>query len=119
MKANSYPANIRIKKRSEFVHLQEQGKKLHNRNILVIFEPTSLPESRFGIVVTRKINQRATARNRIKRRIREILRLNRSRLRSSFDILIIARRGIESCTYKEIEEQILGSLRRERCIASS
>ncbi len=112
----SYPAKARIKKREDFVRLQEGGNKASARNLLLIYLPSSLSESRFGIVVTRRLDQRAVVRNRVRRKIREVLRLNRSRLKGSFDILIIARRGIESCTFQEIEKQILDLMRREKCL---
>jgi ribonuclease P protein component len=111
-----YPASARIKKREDFVGLQEKGSKVSAKNLLLIYLPSAKPSSRFGVVVTRKLDTRATVRNRIRRKIREVLRLNRCKLQSSFDILVIARRGIADCSYQEIEKQILDSLRRAKCI---
>ena len=111
-----YPATARIKKRGDFVGLQEKGSKVSAKNLLVIYLPSEKTASRFGVGVTRKLDTRATVRNRIRRKIREVLRLNRCKLQGSFDILVIARRGIAECSYQDIEKQILDSLRRAKCI---
>jgi ribonuclease P protein component len=114
--ARSYPASLRIKRREDFVGLQESGSKVSARNLLLIYSQSDKATSRFGIVVTRKLDPRATVRNRVKRKIREVLRLNRCNLLGNFEILIIARRGIAECSFQEIEKQILESLRRAKCI---
>ncbi len=99
------------------MRLQDQGHKVHAANILILYSKSTLPDSRLGILVTRKIDSRAVIRNRIKRRIREIFRLNRSGLLENYDILIIARRGILECSYADLEKQILTTLRKEKCLS--
>jgi len=99
------------------LRLQDQGHKVHAANILILYSKSTLPDSRLGILVTRKIDSRAVIRNRIKRRIREIFRLNRSGLLENYDILIIARRGILECSYADLEKQILTTLRKEKCLS--
>ncbi len=111
-----YPASVRIKKREDFVGIQEKGSKVSAKNLLLIYQQSQTASSRFGVVVTKRLDPLATARNKIRRKIREVLRLNRCRLLGNFDILIIARRGIHECSFQEIEKQILDSLRRAKCI---
>jgi ribonuclease P protein component len=111
-----YPATARIKKREDFVRLQEKGSKVSARNLLLIFGEGLSSASRFGIVITRRLDTRSSVRNRVKRKIREVLRLNRCKLKGNFDILIIARQGITECSFQEIEKQILDSLRKAKCI---
>lgn len=111
-----FPAKYRIKKRSEFVRLQGEARKLYGKHVLVLVAPSGLPHSRFGVVITRKIDKRAVVRNRIKRWMREIFRTHRAGLKENFDILIIARRGILDCTFEQLEREVLSVLKRERCI---
>ena len=73
--------------------------------------PGESDESRLGVTVTTKIDKRAVVRNRIKRRLREIFRLNRGRLKEPLDLVIVARRGAAACGFAEMERQILGALR--------
>ena len=108
----SYPGKYRLKKRSEFLKLQQSGKKLHTKNFLIVIGETTSSTHRLGVVVSRKVDKRAVVRNKIKRRLREIFRLKRGIFSKGFDIVIIARKNAADCNYREMERQILGTLRK-------
>ena len=69
-----------------------------------------LKVSRFGIIVSRKIDKRATARNRIKRRIRFCLDKNFKNIVPGFDLLFIAKKYALGKTTDEICKNIEGDL---------
>jgi ribonuclease P protein component len=68
--------------------------------------------SRLAIAVTTKIDKRATVRNRIKRRVREVFRQYRAHLRTPIDLLVVARRDVQSCTFEQVERELAGALRK-------
>lgn len=113
-----FPSKFRIRKRAEFVQIQRDGAKIYCKHFLIIVRPSKSGDSRLGVVVTRKLDKRAVRRNRLKRQLREIFRLNRSNLRSPLDIVIIARRGSLALKYWEIENEILGQLARKGYLKS-
>ena len=103
----------RIRKSFEFVEVQRTATKCHAKNFIILLskrEENNTPPSRIGITITTKISPRATVRNLLKRRIREIFRLNAHKLNHAFDIVIIARQNAHECSYTEIKKQILGTL---------
>ncbi|MCB9030504.1 MAG: ribonuclease P protein component [Deltaproteobacteria bacterium] len=104
-------SNRRLKKRREYLEIQADGKKLYSKQFLIIVKKSERTDSRIGVTVTKKVDKRAVGRNRIKRRIKEIFRLNQFRLNGIFDILIIARHDAHSCNYHDMERQILGTLK--------
>ena len=108
----SFPGSVRLKKRGEFLKVQQTGKKLHTRNLLIVMNKNDLGRNRLGVVVSRKVDKRATVRNKIKRRLREIFRLNLKHFSKHFDIVIIARKNAAECKYHEMERQILGALKK-------
>lgn len=110
---NRFPLGpeLRLKKRAEFSEIQGKGPKFYTKHFLVLVSPGRTPVSRIGITVTTKIDKRSVARNKLKRRIREIFRLNRYRLRSNFDIVVIARQSSVACSYEDIRREIIGALR--------
>ena len=110
--SKGFGSSLRVKKRSRFLYLQEHGDKFHSRNFLIVLQRTDNAESRLGMVVSRKIDKRAVVRNRIKRRIKEIFRIFRSRFEGSWDLIVIARRGAVDCRFAEVRKQILGTLKR-------
>ena len=75
-------------------------------SFLLFALPSEVGHSRIGITVTRKLGG-AVVRNRIKRRVREVFRRNRSRLTPPLDLVVNARSGIEARSYTELEAEFL------------
>ena len=67
--------------------------------------------NRLGVTVSAKIGG-AVQRNRIRRRFKEIYRLNEDTLSPGYDIIIVARGRSRSAEYKEIEASILSAFRK-------
>ncbi len=94
------------------MRIQNQGNKFHSKHFLVIAVETDHRSLRFGLTVTKKIDSRAVVRNRIKRRIREFLRTTKGRFSTGFDVVIVAKRGAESCLSEQIERELFGLIKR-------
>lgn len=62
----------RLKKRSDFLAVQKSGKKWVAKGFIIQAAPNGLEKSRFGLVVTKKLNKSAVVRNRMKRRLRAV-----------------------------------------------
>ena len=101
-----------MKNRSDFLRLQSKGEKLYAKHFLVSVLPNNGHNSRLGIAVTKKVAPLAVHRNTIKRRIREVFRHSLKNLQPPMDIVVVARREAMQCTAAELENEILGALRR-------
>ena len=88
---HSFPKIERILKRSEFLRLSGQGKKIHTRCFLAAVLEGSGGNTRIGITVSKKVGK-AVERNRIKRIVREFYRNRDKNLSGIRDINIIAKR---------------------------
>ncbi len=71
--------------------------------------PNTLEYSRFGFVVSRKVGN-AVVRNRVRRRLREIVRL--MPLRTSMDVIIAARPRTAAMTFGDLERALRALARR-------
>ncbi len=69
-----------------------------------------LEHSRFGFVVSTKISKKAVERNKIRRQLQEIIRLNLEKIKQSVDVVVIAKHGIKGRQYQEIEKDLLRAL---------
>ena len=79
-----------LKKNHEFRRLYNRGKSAGTRYLVVYSRRNRLGRNRIGITVSGKLGG-AVVRNRVRRRLREIYRLNEDRLRIGWDIVIVAR----------------------------
>ncbi|MFH0834255.1 MAG: ribonuclease P protein component [Patescibacteria group bacterium] len=84
-------AEFRLRKKSEVDQVFRQGKVVAIPAIALRFLPNTFDYSRVAVLVGKKLAKKAVARNRIRRRLREIVRLNFTRIPVGLDLLIIAR----------------------------
>jgi ribonuclease P protein component len=77
----------------------------------------SLEYSRFGFSVSRRIGN-AVIRNRIKRRLREAMRLRMSQVQPGWDLVFIARVPIRNASYHEIDAACARLLRRAHLLTT-
>ena len=106
----SFGPTARLKRRSEISHCKDNGEKVYSKHFLLLICDSLTSESRLAIAVTTKVDKRAVARNLVKRRVRELFRLNRHRFARTLDMLVVARRDVQSCTFADYRREILGAL---------
>jgi ribonuclease P protein component len=90
----------RLRQRREFLELDQRGRRISHPCFIVRMAPAPSDRSRLGLTVSRRVGN-AVARNRIKRRLRELFRRQRSSWTGAWDVNIIARRGAGELTYAE------------------
>jgi ribonuclease P protein component len=76
---------------AEFARVREQGRPFHGRTMLLgVLETGDAGATRTGIVTSRRIGT-AVVRNRVRRRLREIVRHARPELREGLWLVIVAK----------------------------
>lgn len=96
----------RIKKRCDYLKVQENGKKCRTKHFLLSYLAKDISSSRIGITVTKKVDKRAVERNRIKRRVREVFRSKRPFFAKNADVVVIALQGAAGLSFDQISRQI-------------
>jgi ribonuclease P protein component len=111
----------RLSKKKDIEKVSKSGKVSYASLFILKFNPNNLTFSRFGLIVSNKVSKKATKRNLIKRRIREILRLALPKIRQGFDIIIIVSPKIinqqgKVLKYSEIQEALLSLLQKAKLL---
>jgi len=97
----------RLKKRKDFERIYKSGKIIKQDFLLFRILANGLENPRIGIVISKKTLAKATARNLVKRRIREAVRHFLPQISRNVDIIITAQRGTsKDNNFKEIETLI-------------
>ena len=100
-----------IKNNYEFRRLYSKGKSATTARLAVYCRKNNSQTSRLGITVSTKIGK-AVQRNRIRRRFREIFRLNRDKLKDGYDIIMVARMKSRYSEYSELNDDYIDILKK-------
>jgi ribonuclease P protein component len=101
----------RLRKERDFRRVFDHGKSLAGSTVAFYFLENSLGFPRAGFIASKKLSKRAVDRNRAKRLMREVFRLNKHRLKP-YDLIFIARKGILGKKYQDVEKDFLRLARR-------
>jgi ribonuclease P protein component len=110
------PKENRILKKEDFQKAWKGGQSFYTKNLGFKLLNNKTPSLRLGVIVGNRISKLATARNKIKRRVREIIRLNKEKIIPGYDLVIIALPDILKKSFEEIEKDILFALNRFKII---
>jgi ribonuclease P protein component len=107
----------RLAKREDFNKVYRSGKSIANQQFVLYYllKPTVISSStecfRLGVSVSKKIGN-AVVRNRIKRIVKEVIRLETARIVHHVDFILIARKPVTVMDYHEIEKSIQHVLKK-------
>ena len=82
-----------IRSPRDFQRAFERRRSVSDNELIVYAVENGLEYARLGISVGKKRVKRATARNRVKRLIREAFRLNKDALPAGVDLVVVPRNG--------------------------
>jgi ribonuclease P protein component len=102
----------RLAKREDFNKVFRFGKSVANQQfVLYHFTKPEHEYFRLGVSVSKKIGN-AVVRNRLRRIMKEIVRLNKDGITLTADFILIARKPIVEMDYKQIESCLLHVLKK-------
>ena len=108
----SFSRARRLTRASEYECVKRDG--LVRRGKLLTLSATAVENSgrcRVGFVTPRRLGN-AVVRNRVRRRLREIVRQHQHDLRQDFWIVLIAKRDAANASYRALEDEWLRLARR-------
>ena len=99
-------SQVTLKKNYEFRRLYNKGKTAVTPYVVVYCLKNNRGTRRVGYTVSTKLGK-AVTRNRVRRRLREIYRLNSDRLISGVDMIVVARSRCVDADYHKMEKAFI------------
>lgn len=100
------PKENRLRKNKEFTLVFERGKSVRENLLDLKLIENQQNNSRFGFVVSKNFSKNATLRNKIKRRLRELIRTRMEKIEGGMDVVIIVKRGFQKEDFAKMERDI-------------
>jgi ribonuclease P protein component len=96
----------KLKKKNDFDRITKRGKAFSGNFFVMKVLKNNTKETRFGFVVSRKTLKKAVERNKIKRRLRSILKNKIPETKKGYDVVFFAKKGIEKTEFKKLKETV-------------
>ena len=100
----------RLKKNKHFSYIYKKGKRISTKNLTLFIVPSKYNNYRIGFSISKKLGK-ANKRNRLKRRLREIVRVEN--LPKNFNnYVLLAREGSQNLELDKLKAQVLELFRK-------
>jgi ribonuclease P protein component len=109
-KRASFPRSVRLLKHADFERVYKQGRRHFAAHMTVFYLRRSEGEGlRIGFTVGRVLGG-AVERNRMKRRLREAVRLHRQTEMIPVDVVINPKKSLLTIDFTEVESEVIRAL---------
>jgi len=109
LSTTKFPGFLKLKNSAEFQSVYKRGARKDSRSFAVFLLANGLDQSRVGLTTPRKLGM-AVSRNRIRRRVREILRVAWPLVPQGFDIVVNPRRSACEREFSDLKTELLSLL---------
>lgn len=106
----------RIRKKKDFELIFKKSKSFKNSLFTFRVMENNLGFSRFGFVTSLKVSKKATVRNKIRRRLTEVIKAQEKNIKKGIDLVIIALPEIEKKEFSEVKDAINSALIKAKCL---
>jgi ribonuclease P protein component len=110
------PLNSRLKKTKEIRDVFKNGRFFKEDFLILKTVKNNLNKSRFAFIVSRKISKKATARNKIKRRLRAIIEKKLKTIKTGTDNLIMVLPFPEKKKFSDIQKALNNLIKKAKLI---
>ena len=100
---------VTLKRNKEFSYVYRRGKAVSRRDFTLIYAKSRYGGLRTGFAVSRKVGKSVT-RNKVRRRMKEAVRLLLPEVRGNFSVIFVARPQILETVFSDLVRQIRSAL---------
>ncbi len=104
------PQKYRLTDKKDVGRVIKRGKILNSELFQIRFLANNLDFDRFVVITGLRFSKKATIRNKTKRQLNEIIRINILKVKSGLDIVLLARLKILDKKSEYIKEELINRL---------
>ena len=112
------PESNRLRSKRDFKLAYKKGRSFVNPMLVLYVRPTRGDACRIGFSISKKLGG-AVERNRIKRRLREVLRANAAKLSPGFDVILVGRGRLKDASFQSMAIAVADLLQRARLLVDN
>ncbi|HZS71055.1 MAG TPA: ribonuclease P protein component [Candidatus Acidoferrum sp.] len=101
-----FPREARLVRKGDFDAVYRAARRRSNSLFTLFYRPNQLPHCRYGFSIKKAMGS-AVTRNRMRRRVREIIRLHRQELPRGWDIVIHPKHAADQAPFATLESELL------------
>lgn len=105
---------LRLRNRRDFSYIYRSGKSFANQQLILYWNRQLKAEPiRLGVSASKKIGN-AVVRNRMRRKMKEIVRLHIDHIKPQLDLIIIVRKPAVTMSYQQLERSVQHLLKKAK-----
>jgi ribonuclease P protein component len=113
-----FPKAARLARAGEFAKLKREGQSFHGKLIVLsVLQSGETAESRIGLITSRRVGG-AVVRNRVRRRLREIIRAARPQMKPGLWLALIARQAAARASFEALRAEWTQLAQRSSILAA-
>lgn len=101
-----------VKKHEDFNEIINTGKKVKGKFLIIFSMAKDYQKPNFGIAIGKKCGN-AVIRNKLKRRVRNIVDNNRLLFKNNKNYIIMIKGSANTASFQELEQDLINLLRKE------
>ena len=102
--AGDFPKSLRLLRRADFRRVYDGRRRGVPSLCTAFLRANGLPQSRMGITTPAKLGN-AVLRNRLRRRLREVFRLNQSVVAGGWDVVLNPRPAVARVSFESLAKE--------------
>lgn len=97
----------RLKKATDFSKTYKFGQNYNHQELYIKSLKTGYKISKFAVVIPKKVTKQAVKRNRARRRVYEIIRVNQPNISGGYNIIVTLKSDLTSLTPKDLTQILM------------
>ena len=91
----------RLRKRYQFNYVYKSGEHFSSQHLVVYVTSSKTKSIKVGFAVTKKIGH-AVVRNKIRRRLRELVQKQLPNLKQNYNIIVVAKESVTEASFEQL-----------------